>query len=106
MPHQIFKILTPQQWQLFQKEKVFQGSPLDLADGFIHMSFAHQWENVWTKFFKNSEIILVEINANLLDPQILKIEANSPGGTQYPHYYGYLTLEMVIDFKKVAPIQT
>ena len=100
----IFKILTPHQWQSFQSEKVFHGSPLDLNDGFIHLSFAHQWKNVWTKFFKNSEVILIEINTALLDAEILKIESNSPGGTQYPHYYGHLTLDMVLDYQKILPL--
>ncbi len=102
---QLFKILTPQQWQNFQAEKIFYGSPLDLTDGFIHLSFMHQWQMVWAKFFKNLAVVLVEINGSLLDPQGLKIEANHPGGEQYPHYYGPLRLEMVLNHPQtIGPI--
>ncbi len=42
----IFKILTLPQWEDFQKDKIFKGSEIDLDDGFIHLSFSNQWENV------------------------------------------------------------
>ncbi len=82
----IFKIFTPSQWEYFQKSGVFHGSDLDIKDGFIHLSFADQWQSIWDKFFNKEEIYLVEICS--LDLKFLKIEPNKPGGTKYPHYYG------------------
>src|SRR3546814_4873753 len=32
-----FKILTAQQWADFERERVFRGAPVDVADGYIHL---------------------------------------------------------------------
>ncbi|MEI6627859.1 MAG: DUF952 domain-containing protein [Alphaproteobacteria bacterium] len=96
----IFKIFTPLQWENFQRSGVFHGSELDIKDGFIHLSFFNQWKSTWDKFFNKAEIYLVELhNLNL---QLLKIEANKPCGTQYPHYYSdSLTRENVKEVTKI-----
>lgn len=99
MNHALFKILTPEQWETFQKEKVFQGSELDQKDDFIHLSLPHQWNKTWQKFFNNAECYLIEINQAQLKPDLLKIEANRPGAEQYPHYYGNLMLDAVVRFE-------
>lgn len=96
----IFKIFTPLQWENFQRSGVFHGSDIDIQDGFIHLSLENQWKSIWDKFFNKAEIYLVELhNLNL---QHLKIEANKPGGTEYPHYYGEsLTSENVKEVTKI-----
>lgn len=85
-PQKIFKIFTPLQWEDFQRSGVFHGSDIDIKDGFIHLGFENQWKSIWDKFFNKAEIYLVELRN--LNPQLLKIEANKPGGTEHPHYYG------------------
>jgi len=95
MNHALFKILTPEQWETFQKEKVFQGSEVDQKDGFIHLSLPHQWNKTWQKFFHGKECYLLEIDATKLNLGLLKIEANRAGGEEYPHYYGNLMLDAI-----------
>lgn len=95
MSNLLFKILTPAEWNSFKDERVFDGSVLDQQDGFLHLSFSHQWEKTWQKFFNSGECYLLEINTAKLNPKLLKIEANRPGGEQYPHYYGKLLIESV-----------
>ncbi len=95
MENRFFKILTPIQWQCFQKERVFLGSDLDQQDGFIHLGFHHQWNGTWKKFFDSGECYLLEIDGGTLRPDFLKIEANRPGGEEYPHYYGNILLSSV-----------
>jgi uncharacterized protein (DUF952 family) len=95
MENRFFKILTPIQWQCFEKERVFLGSELDQQDGFIHLSFHHQWKQIWQKFFNGDECYLLEIDGGTLRPDFLKIEANRPGGEEYPHYYGNILLSSV-----------
>jgi uncharacterized protein (DUF952 family) len=95
-----YKILTIQQWQEFQNKKTFYGSEMDVKDGFIHLSFKNQIDGIREKFFKNKkELVLVSLYGSTLNNEYLKIEANKPGGNQYPHYYSTLKLEMVIDVK-------
>jgi len=99
MNHALFKILTPEQWENFQKEKVFQGSELDQKDGFIHLSLPHQWTKTWQKFFNSSKCYLLEIDNACLKKELLKIEANRQGGEEYPHYYGNILLNAVVRFE-------
>ena len=44
MPHPdtAFKILTAAQWAQFMADGVFHGAPVDLADGYIHLSTQDQ----------------------------------------------------------------
>ena len=37
LPATAFKILTAAQWAQFEADGVFQGAPVDLADGYIHL---------------------------------------------------------------------
>lgn len=101
MKQKIYKIFTPSQWENFQESGVFHGSTLDLKDGFIHLSFENQWQPIWDKFFNKAEIYLVELRN--LDLQLLKIEANKPGGVEYPHYYDlHLTKDNVKDVIRIS----
>jgi len=94
---ELFKILTPEEWEKFQQDRVFRGSTLDLKDGFIHMSYAEQYPQILKKFFKDRRpLILVKLNAKLLKPGALKVESNRPGGDKYPHIYGEIPFEAVL----------
>ena len=46
-----FKVLTHQQWVDFERERVFRGAPVDIADGYIHLSTADQLEGTLAKHF-------------------------------------------------------
>lgn len=97
----IYKIFTPSQWEDFQKNGVFHGSILDFKDGFIHLSFADQWQSIWDKFFDKQEVYLVEVAG--LDQNFLKIEANKSGGVEYPHYYDlHLTKDNIKDVIRIS----
>ncbi len=93
----IYKILTPAEWQDFQKEGYFKGSSLDQKDGFIHAAFEDQYPNIIKKFFAGRRpLILVKLDVKLLATGCLKIEANQPGGNKYPHLYGEIPFKAVI----------
>lgn len=94
----LYKILTPEEWAVFQQEKVFKGSPLDQRDNFIHLSLEHQYRPVLENFFKGVEaVVLIEIDPQLLAANTLKIEANKPGGECFPHLYSTIPLSAVVD---------
>ena len=48
-PATAFKVLTAQQWADFERERVFRGAPVDIADGYIHLSTAGQLETTIAK---------------------------------------------------------
>ena len=90
-----YKILTADQWALFQSEGVFTGAPVDLADGYIHMSTAEQLGETLAKHFAGqSGLVIATIDlAELGDA--LKWEV-SRGGALFPHYYDALLLKAVV----------
>lgn len=98
--HHIYKILTGQEWDKFQEEKTFYGSPLDITCGFIHCAKKSQYPTIKDKFFKDqSPLILLQIDVKKLSEGSLKIEANRPGGDEYPHLYSPLSLDAIASWK-------
>jgi uncharacterized protein (DUF952 family) len=94
----IYKILTNNEWCEFQHSGMFTGNPLDLQDGYIHMSYSEQVQKTYQKFFQNKidNVVVVHVNALLLNPNELRPEANKPGGDIYPHIYGTIPLSAVL----------
>jgi len=90
-----FKILTAEQWSQFQADKVFNGAPVDLADGYIHLSTADQLQGTLDKHFAGQDaLVIVEVDLAALGG-IIKWEV-SRGGALFPHIYGSLPMAAVI----------
>lgn len=94
MIHQFaYKILTKAQF-LSLRAGDFKGAPVDIADGYIHLSTAEQIDNTLARHFSGqtglviAAIPLAPLGGNL------KWEV-SRGGDLFPHLYGRLTIEMV-----------
>jgi len=65
-----FKILTAQQWSDWKDACVLHGAPIDLQDGFIHLSAADQVAATAAKHFAGQTgLILAEIDLAQLGPQ-------------------------------------
>ena len=90
-----FKILTADQWAQFQADGVFHGAPVDLADGFIHLSAADQVQGTLDKHFAGqSGLVIAEIDLDALG-SLVRWEV-SRGGALFPHVYGDLPLSSVV----------
>ena len=90
----IYKILTNEQWQKFQRTGNFVGSPVDLADGYIHFSTALQLAQTAAKHFAQmKDLILLEVDEQDFGDE-LKFEP-SRGGDRFPHLYANLSLDQV-----------
>lgn len=99
----VYKSLTIPQWETFQKDKVFKGSPLDIQDGFIHMSTEEQLPRILKKFMSGeAEVVIARIDTQKLKNTLI-FEANHPDGDRYPHLYGPLFLEAVKDIERRKP---
>jgi uncharacterized protein (DUF952 family) len=82
----IYKILTEAEWAAFDREGVFEGAPVDLADGFIHFSTADQAPETAAKHFAGRDgLMLAAVDSESLD-DALKWEP-SRGGALFPHLY-------------------
>jgi uncharacterized protein (DUF952 family) len=89
------KILTADQWAQFQSEGVFTGAPVDLADGYIHMSTADQLGETLAKHFAGQTgLVIATIDLTVLG-DALKWEV-SRGGALFPHFYGALPMAAVV----------
>jgi uncharacterized protein (DUF952 family) len=94
-PATAFKILTADQWAQFQADGVFHGAPVDLADGYIHLSATEQLQGTLDKHFAGQNgLVIAEVDLAALGDSI-KWEV-SRGGALFPHIYGSLPMGVVI----------
>lgn len=85
----IFKICPAAQWRAAEGTGVFEGAPIDLADGYIHFSSADQVVETAAKHFAGQDdLLLVAVDASALG-DALKWEV-SRGGALFPHLYAPL----------------
>jgi uncharacterized protein (DUF952 family) len=91
----IYKIVPAALWSEAMREGVFAGSPVDLADGFIHFSTRNQVRETASRHFAGqSGLLLVAVDVDRL-PVPLKWEP-SRGGDLFPHLYGPLPVDAAI----------
>jgi uncharacterized protein (DUF952 family) len=91
----IYKIFRRPEWDAFKSAGETAGAPVDLADGYIHLSTAAQVAGTAEKWFaQESDLVLVALNADRLGAA-LKWEP-SRGGALFPHLYRRLRLEEVV----------
>ena len=94
-----FKILTHQQWADFERERVFRGAPVDIADGYIHLSTAEQLEGTIARHFAGqTDLMIAEVDLIGLGDAIRWEEAR--GGELFPHLYAELPITAVIGLLK------
>lgn len=90
----IYKIFRRPEWDAFRAAGTTRGAPVDLADGFIHLSTSAQVaETAARHFAAESDLVLVTLEIDSLGPA-LKWEP-SRGGQLFPHLYRPLTLAEV-----------
>jgi len=90
----IYKICPAALWRQAEAEGVFRGSPVDLADGYIHFSTAEQAKETAAKHFAGqSDLVLVAIDSETLG-SILQWEP-SRGGALFPHFYAPLDVKTI-----------
>ncbi|MEY3906752.1 MAG: hypothetical protein RIR59_1575 [Pseudomonadota bacterium] len=94
-PTTAFKILTADQWAQFQADGVFHGAPVDLADGYIHLSAADQLQGTLDKHFAGMDnLTIATIDLDRLGDAV-RWEV-SRGGALFPHVYASLPLNAVL----------
>jgi uncharacterized protein (DUF952 family) len=90
----IYKILTQAQWRQAEAERVFRGAPIDLADGYIHLSAAGQVQGTADRHFAGMhDLVLAAIEAGKLGDKL--VYEISRGDALFPHLYDVLDLAHV-----------
>lgn len=94
-PSHAWKVLTAAQMEELLTQQVFHGAPVDLADGYIHLSTDEQLRGTLDKHFAGQENLhLARIDLAALKPDVRWEPAR--GGALFPHIYGPLPLAAVI----------
>lgn len=93
-PQIAFKILTAEQWSEFERDQIFLGSQVDIADGYIHLSTAEQLHETLTKHYAGQEKLkIAEVDLGIVGT-VLRWEP-SRGGQLFPHLYGPLPMTAI-----------
>ncbi len=96
-PATAFKVLTAEQMAALEADASFAGAPVDLADGYIHLStFDQLTETVDRHFAGQTDLHIVEVDLEALGDAV-KWEP-SRGGQLFPHIYGPLPLNAVVAY--------
>ncbi len=95
-PTTAYKVLTAEEMRALEADE-FRGTPVDVADGFIHLSTLDQLtETVDKHFAGQSDLWVAAIDLTAFGDS-LKWE-ESRGGALFPHIYGAMPLETVIAY--------
>ena len=90
-----YKVLTASQMAALEAEGSFAGAPVDLADGYIHLSTAAQLDATLARHFAaQADLHLAAVDIVALD-EAVRWEP-SRGGDLFPHLYAPLPLSAVI----------
>jgi uncharacterized protein (DUF952 family) len=90
-----FKIFEASQWKQFQADGVFNGAPVDIADGYIHLSTSEQVAGTIDKHFAgHDDLVIAKIDLTVLGDSV-RWEV-SRGGALFPHIYGALPMTAVL----------
>jgi uncharacterized protein (DUF952 family) len=83
----IYKILRPAEWAAFETAGSFDGSDLDRADGFVHLSSRAQVAATARRFFADdTDLVIVAIDAGAVAASLRWEGDPDP----FPHVYGPL----------------
>jgi uncharacterized protein (DUF952 family) len=91
--HLAYKILRAPEFAALQAG-TFAGAPVDIADGFIHLSTAAQLSETARRHFAGEPGLIVAAIPLAPLGDALRWEP-SRGGALFPHFYGRLTMEHV-----------
>ncbi len=95
-----FKLLRPEEWNAWRESGVFEGAPVDIADGYIHLSTREQVRETAAKWFADVDpTILVMVDLAPLADSV-KWEP-SRGGALFPHVYGTIPASAVAGHSKL-----
>lgn len=89
-----YKIVPAEDWAALQAAGAYDGSAVDLRDGYIHMSAADQLAETASKHYAGCDS-LVLLDVDLAPYGEAVVWEPSRGGALFPHLYGRLAAATV-----------
>lgn len=96
-----YKIMSATEHEQLRRDGVFRGSPVDHADGYIHLSSGSQLAETWDKHFGGADgLVLAAVDLAQLGDTVRWEPAR--GGQLFPHIHGALPMAAVV---AVVPLE-
>lgn len=100
IPKKIFHICQKVDWQAAQDAGIYSPPSIE-TDGFIHFSRIEQVSKVANTFYKElPNLILLHV---IIENIIPKVKWENSDGDVFPHVYGPLNLDAVMDVENMIP---
>jgi uncharacterized protein (DUF952 family) len=104
----LFHLALAADWDAAQAVGDYRVSTLAVSleqEGFLHASFAHQWEGVRERYYADvtEPLMLLEIDPDLLDVPLV-VETPEGGDEAFPHLYGPLDVGAVVAVRPLPPL--
>ena len=97
----VYKVMSATDAAQMQRDGAYYGSPVDIADGYIHLSSGSQVAETLDKHFSGIEgLMLAAVDLSRVTDEV-RWEP-SRGGELFPHIYGRLPADAVV---AVAPVE-
>lgn len=97
----IYHVTTISSWNDAQAKGYFE-LPSLFTEGFIHTSLKHQVDGVIQRYYKDQkDLLLLHIDETKLTVP-LKYEMAPSINEEFPHIYGRLNLEAVVEVERIC----
>jgi len=97
-----YKIFQLNEWELLKVQGHFKGSPVDVQDGYIHLSSEDQVQGTLDKHYTNgTDVVIAQLDLKRVKEDI-RFEV-SRGGAKFPHLYADLPLTAIVKFAMFKP---
>ena len=91
----IYHIVLPEVWEQVRVEPLYRHESL-AAEGFIHCSYEDQLDGVIRRYYAGyQELVVLTVDTGKLSARL--VAEPSTGGEIYPHIYGPLNMNAVVD---------
>lgn len=105
----IFHLMVPAAWEQAQRDGAITMSTRDVTlaeHGFVHCSFGSQLAATAARFFGDLEqVVVLRIDPDRLTSPLV-VEDLVGAGDEFPHVYGPIDLDAVLDARVTSPQQT
>jgi uncharacterized protein (DUF952 family) len=92
-----YKILSDAEMETLEHQGSFAGAPVDLQDGYVHLSSADQLQGTLDRHFAGrADLWIAAVDLEALGDAVKWEE--SRGGALFPHLYAPLPLSAVIAY--------
>ena len=94
----IYHIVTPEVWEKIKDEDFYEAESLQ-TENFIHCSYAEQLDAVLDRYYTDAgKVLIMELETEKLTSKL--VEEPSTGGEIYPHIYGKINREAIVEIKE------